>query len=86
MRVIADVTLVPSNFYSLFLCTSTRHLKFGQEDCVGTQTCHNISIKSEGLALQDVTLVGGIRLNYLGRVGNKIVTKEVPSAPLGLIS
>ena len=35
-RVIADVTLVRSNFYSLFLRTSTRHLKVGQEDCVGT--------------------------------------------------
>jgi hypothetical protein len=37
-RVIADVTLVRSNFYLLFLHTSTRHLKVGQgqEDCVGT--------------------------------------------------
>ncbi len=39
--------------------------KVGQEDCVGTQACH-ISIKSEGLALQDITLVGGIRLNNNG--------------------
>jgi hypothetical protein len=35
-RVIADVTLVRSNFYSLFLRTSMHHLKVGQEDGVGT--------------------------------------------------
>ena len=33
-RLIDDVTLVWSNFYSLFLRTSMHHLKVGQEDCV----------------------------------------------------
>jgi hypothetical protein len=32
----ADVTLVQSNFLSLFWGTSTHHLKVGQEDSVGT--------------------------------------------------
>ncbi len=44
---------------------STCHLKVGQEDCVGTWTCH-ISINLEGVALKDMTLIGGIRLNYKG--------------------
>ena len=54
-----------SSFFSLFLKTSTRHLKVGQKDSVGTKACH-ISIKSEGCVLNDMTLVGGIRLNYKG--------------------
>jgi hypothetical protein len=53
-----------------------------------------LSINSEGLALQDIILGGGIRLNYnvfkaksLNAIflAKKGVTK-VPCAPLGLIS
>jgi hypothetical protein len=44
---------------------STRHLKVGQEECVGVYACHT-SIKSEGAALKDMRLVGGIGLNCKG--------------------
>ena len=43
----------------------THHLKVGQEDRVGIKACH-ISIKLEGVALKDMILIGGIRLNYKG--------------------
>ena len=57
------VFLQMTTLFFIFLCTSMHHLKVGQEDCVGTSAC-NVSINSEGLALQDIPLVGGIRLNY----------------------
>jgi len=56
LRVIADVTLVRSNFFHFFGVQVSRK----------TVSEHRISINSEGLALQDITLAGGIRLNYNG--------------------
>ena len=38
-------------------------LKVGQEDYVRTTGCHNISIKSEGVALKRSTLVGSTILD-----------------------